>query len=224
MFCYIFSFIQSISLLRHLDLFEGSCVYEEGPNKILCAVIGPLETKTRDETVGEATIDVVIRPDIGVPSIKDIQMEQIIWRTISPIIIRTMYPHSLIQVVIQIVSCEKSENVIVSLLSAILNATFISLLDSGVAMMNTFSAVSLAILSKEGETSFILNPSLKILNDATSTHILCYAFPDEKLILCDSIGFFTENQFIEILSKALIACKDIHEKIKAEIMKKIKEK
>ncbi|KTW31011.1 exosome non-catalytic core subunit RRP46 [Pneumocystis jirovecii RU7] len=206
-----------------LTRVEGSCIYEEGPNKILCAVIGPSETKTRDEVIGEATIDVIVRPDVRGSSTKDIQMEQIIWKTISPMIMRTMYPHTLIQMVIQIISREKSEN-IVSLLAAILNTTFISLLDSGVAMTNTFSAVSLAVLSKEGETSIILNPSLKILNDATSSHVVCYAFPDEKLILCDSIGFFTENQFIEILSKALIACKDTHERIKATIIEKMKEK
>ncbi|KAG4304591.1 hypothetical protein PORY_001984 [Pneumocystis oryctolagi] len=206
------------SLLSHV---EGSCIYEEGLNKVICTVIGPLETKTRNETLGEATLDVIIRPDIGMSGAKEMQMEQTIWKTVSPMIMRTMYPQTLIQIVIQIISCEKSENMLASLLSATLNAAFISLLDSGIAMTNTFSAVSLAILLKEGETSVILNPSLKISNDSISTHVVCYSFPDEKLLLCDSIGFFTEYELTEILSKALVACKDIHNKIKETIIKKM---
>ncbi|KAG5440213.1 hypothetical protein PCANB_001783 [Pneumocystis canis] len=201
-----------------LTRVEGSCIYEEGPNKIVCAVLGPSEAKTRDEAFREAVLDVIIRKDIGVT---ELQIEQIVWRTVSPMIMKTMYPHSLIQIVIQIISCEKSENMIAPLLAAILNASCISLLDSGIAMKSTFCAVFLSIFLKDDKTSVILNPSLKILNDSTSIHVVCYAFPNKELVLCDSIGFFTENELIEILLKALTACENTHDKIKATIMENI---
>lgn len=201
-----------------LSRVEGSCIYQEGLNKIICSVVGPFEAKTRDETFGEAALDVMMRSDIGMSGAKERQIEQIIWKTISSLIIRTMYPHSLIQIVIQVVSCEKTENT-ASLVAAILNATFIALIDSSISLLCTFSAVSLAISSKNNEIS--VSPSSKILNESISTHVVCYAFPDEKLVSCESLGIFTENQFVEVLSKARIACKEVHDEIKMMITKEM---
>ncbi|EMR10872.1 hypothetical protein PNEG_01019 [Pneumocystis murina B123] len=205
-----------------LDRVEGSCIYQEGSNKVVCSVVGPSDIKTRDDALGEAALDVMIRFDIGMSGAKERQMEQIIWKTISPMIIRTMYPHTLIQVVIQVVSYERSENT-ASLLAAMLNATCIALIDSGISLLSTFSAVCLAVLLKNKEISIIVNPTLKILNECMSTHVVCYAFPDEKLLSCESIGLFTENEFFEILLKAQDACRNIHYEIKTTITKKIME-
>ncbi|KAG5440565.1 hypothetical protein PCK2_000390 [Pneumocystis canis] len=212
------NFVFKTSLLSRV---EGSCIYEEGPNKIVCAVIGPSEAKTKDEAFREAVLNVIIRKDVGVIGPKELQIEQMVWKTISPMIMRAMYPHSLIQIVIQIISSETSEYMIAPLLAAILNASCISLLDSGIAMKNTFCAVFLSVFSKDGKTSVILNPSSKILNDSTSTHVVCYAFPNKELLLCDSIGFFTENELTEIFLEASVACQDTHDKIKAVIMENI---
>ncbi|QSL66652.1 hypothetical protein MERGE_001035 [Pneumocystis wakefieldiae] len=193
-------------------------MYLEGPNKVVCSVVGPSDIKIREDALGEAVLDVMIRLDTGSPGAKERLMEQTIWKTVSPMIIRTIYPHTLIQIVIQVVSSERSENT-APLLAAMLNATCIALIDSGISMLSTFSAVSLAVLKNKDASTIITSPSFKILSDCVSTHLVCYAFPDEKLVSCESIGLFTQDEVY--IESAQDACKNIHYEMKTTITEKM---
>ncbi|KTW30194.1 hypothetical protein T552_00672 [Pneumocystis carinii B80] len=205
------------SLLERVD---GSCVYREGLNKVVCSIVGPSEIKTRDDALGEAVLDVIIRFNIGLYGAKERQIEQTIHKIVSATIIRAMYPHTLIQVIIQVISCDKSENT-ASLLATMLNATNIALIDSGISLLYTFSAICFAVIIKNKEISIIADPAQKILNECMSTHVICYSFPDEKLLSCESIGHFTENEFFEILLKAKSSCKNIYYEIKTRMTEKM---
>ena len=67
----------------------------------MCSVVGPAEVKLRDEKLDKATIEVVVRPLVGLPGIKDKAREQAIRETLEPLILSGLHPRTGIQIVIQ---------------------------------------------------------------------------------------------------------------------------
>lgn len=64
-------------------------------------MVGPTEVKIRDEQLDKATVEVVARPLIGLPSVKDKAREQNIRETLEPILLSGLHPRTLIQIVVQ---------------------------------------------------------------------------------------------------------------------------
>lgn len=48
-----------------LEQVDGSAVWTQDQTKVICSVSGPIEVKTRDEIPNAATLDLVVRPSIG---------------------------------------------------------------------------------------------------------------------------------------------------------------
>lgn len=48
-----------------LSQADGSAVWTQDQTKIICSVTGPVEVKGRDEIPNAATLDLVVRPSIG---------------------------------------------------------------------------------------------------------------------------------------------------------------
>jgi exosome complex component RRP46 len=55
--------------LSHLHRADGSATYSQNGYSIIGAVNGPIEVGRRDELPEEATIDVIVRPAVGVGGI-----------------------------------------------------------------------------------------------------------------------------------------------------------
>lgn len=64
-------------------------------------MVGPAEVKIRDEQLDKATVEVVARPLVGLPSVKDKAREQNIRETLEPILLSGLHPRTLIQIVVQ---------------------------------------------------------------------------------------------------------------------------
>ena len=56
------------ALLSHLHRADGSATYSQNGYTIIGAVNGPVEVQRRDELPEEATIEINIRPAVGVGS------------------------------------------------------------------------------------------------------------------------------------------------------------
>lgn len=48
-----------------LNQADGSAVWTQDQTKVICSVTGPVEVKTRDEIPNAATLDLVVRPAVG---------------------------------------------------------------------------------------------------------------------------------------------------------------
>lgn len=48
-----------------LDQVDGSAVWAQDQTKVICSVTGPVEVKSRDELPNAATLDLVVRPSVG---------------------------------------------------------------------------------------------------------------------------------------------------------------
>ena len=90
----------------------------EGQTKALVSINGPIEVSRRDELVSETTIDIQFRPISGFsgsscrlhnltsPGPEEKTIELKLKQFISSLIIRTLNPRSLVQIVVQILSVD----------------------------------------------------------------------------------------------------------------------
>lgn len=67
----------------------------------MCSVVGPTEVKIRDERLDRAVIEVVARPLVGLPGVKDKALERNIRETLEPLILSGLHPRTGIQIVVQ---------------------------------------------------------------------------------------------------------------------------
>ena len=86
-----------------LCLFSNALIQQFllGGSSVMCSVVGPTEVKIRDEKLDKATIDIVARPLVGLPGIKDKALEQNIRETLEPLILSGLHPRTMIQLVVQ---------------------------------------------------------------------------------------------------------------------------
>lgn len=105
-----------------------------GETKVLVSINGPIEVPRRDELVSETTIDIQFRPLSGFPGslpfiVSVLRMlgphektlELKLRQFISSLILRTLNPRSLVQIVIQIVSIDTTSTDPVKHLSPIIH-------------------------------------------------------------------------------------------------------
>lgn len=51
-----------------LSQVDGSATWQQGQTKVIASVSGPIEVKARDEVPTAATLDLVVRPAVGLSS------------------------------------------------------------------------------------------------------------------------------------------------------------
>lgn len=85
-----------------LDQVDGSSSWSHKNVKVVASATGPIEPRQRDEVPTEATLDLIVRPATGVITTREQRLESQICQVFSSVIIRHMFPRSLIQLVVQI--------------------------------------------------------------------------------------------------------------------------
>ena len=81
---------------------DGSAVSSAYGFTVLGAVNGPNEVQRRDELPEEAAIEVLVRPAVGVGSIRERYFEEIISATLRSVINVRRHPRTLIQITLQV--------------------------------------------------------------------------------------------------------------------------
>lgn len=114
--------------LSNLGRADGSASYSSNGYTVIAAVNGPIEVQRRDELPEEAAVDVVVRPAIGVggshylccllrPSltickgVRERYLESIVQRTLRQVILISAHPRTLIQVTLQIIAAQETQNI-----------------------------------------------------------------------------------------------------------------
>lgn len=133
-----------MSLLSRAD---GSASFSLGDDAaVIACVYGPTDVRISKEKIDRATVDVLVKPKIGMQNCASKLKEEIIRNSVEASVIGTLHPRTGINVIVQEIQGKGSSG---SLLAASINATCLALLDAGLPMRSMFAAVSCACRQKE---------------------------------------------------------------------------
>ncbi|KAF3932182.1 hypothetical protein ABW20_dc0108973 [Dactylellina cionopaga] len=191
---------------------DGSCQYfcPTSRTSILTSVNGPIEVRAKDELPNDATIEVVVKPGIGVGGVRETRLSTLLHSTLKSLILTTHHPRTLIQIVAQIIQSEDHTSIPL-LLSPLLNCAVLSLLVAGIPMRTTGWSIHLAVIpagisipssstalvvdrsAREGEAGdamqtdtadiIVRNPNRALLSKAKSSHTLVFSKEGEMLLI-----------------------------------------
>jgi len=146
--------------MRPLLRADGSAVFRLGRTAVMAAIFGPQEPKSRArELFDRATLEVFVRPHVGIPGTAEKQLEGYVQRQLEHLVMREQYPRTSIMVVLQVVSVDGSVAAVAG------NAAFLALLDAGVAMHSTVLSITVGVRLVEeptagcGSATLLLDPN-----------------------------------------------------------------
>ncbi|XP_029781433.1 exosome complex component RRP46 isoform X2 [Suricata suricatta] len=131
---------------------DGSASFLQGDTSVLAGVYGPAEVKVSKEIFNKATLEVILRPKIGLPGVAEKSRERLIRNTCEAVVLGALHPRTSITVVLQVISDAGS------LLACCLNAACMALVDAGVPMRALFCGVTCAL---DSEGTLVLDPTAK---------------------------------------------------------------
>ncbi|KAI8981560.1 ribosomal protein S5 domain 2-type protein [Pilobolus umbonatus] len=186
-----------------LNRADGSSKFELGSTAVIASVNGPIEVSLRDEKLDEATVEIIVKPAVGMSSIKEKLMESVLGTAFKPVILGGMMPRTLIQIVVQITKDDGCA------LAACINAITLALLDAGIPMKYMIASTT-CIIDKTKEV--VLDPTMAELENSVSVHTFAFdnAKPSPHSILFDSDGVFSEEEFSACYELCSQAVEQIH--------------
>ncbi|KAI9784624.1 MAG: exosome non-catalytic core subunit rrp46 [Geoglossum umbratile] len=202
----------SDATLSHLHRADGSATYSQNGYSIIGAVNGPIEVGRRDELPEEATVDVIVRPVVGVGGTKERHLESIIHSTLQHVILIQNHPRTLIQVTLQVIKMPDSGTVNskkgqflspLQILPALLQTSLLALLSASIPLSTTFTTSLVAVA--HGGTP-IINPSPQDLQHAKSTHVVTFS-ANGDLLVAESLGEFTVGDWELVFEMGLHAAR-----------------
>jgi exosome complex component RRP46 len=192
--------------LHPLRRADGSAVFSDGLYTVIAGVNGPIEVQRRDEIPDEAAIEVNIRPGAGVGGPRERWLENIVHAVIRSVLLVNQHPRTLMQITLQIAKEPQGKSrqttADIAILPTLINASFISLVDSGLPLGATMSAV-LAISRDNREVVYA--PQEKDLLNCRSVHAFAFNQDGEQLFE-QSSGEFDLELWEKIADGAQSAC------------------
>lgn len=185
----------------YLQNVDGSCLYSLNSTKVISSVTGPIEPKPRQELPTQLAIEINLRPATGVPTTREITLQNKVRTVITPILASYKFPRQLCQITLQLLQSGETESLFNQLeLAACINSTVFALVDSGVPLKNLAMATTIVIDSNNN----IINENITddILKNSKSAHVIVYQIENNKpsnLLLMDSHGDFDEDDVFKVL-------------------------
>jgi exosome complex component RRP46 len=206
-----------------LSRVDGSAELSVGTTKVITSVTGPIEPKIRQELPNLASLEIIVRPSLGVSTTREKALEDKLRSILQSIIIRYKYPRQLIQIVVQFLITENNINdngsnqhnkdFTLTELNAAINCCYFALIDANIALYNSFSSTSICLPLDTKKENYIFNPNMNDLIVSESHHVICFSIKDSKaanLLLLESHGKFSEDQLLLAIRKAGDECESIH--------------
>jgi len=193
-----------------LDRADGSCLIQWGRNKILAAVYGPRELHPKHmQMPGQAYIRCEYRmatfsvPDRKrpAPNRREKEISKLLGEALNPALFTYLYPRSVIDVFIEVLQADGGTR------CAAITAASLALADAGIPMRDLVTGVAAGNL----EEKIVLD--LDDVEDKEGKGDLPIAYlPNlEKVVLLQSDGIFTPDQYKEALDMLVPACKEIYQ-------------
>ncbi|KZP17086.1 ribosomal protein S5 domain 2-like protein [Athelia psychrophila] len=142
---------------ERLDRVDGSARFIFGETAALASLSGPMEVRLALEHPSRATLEVILRPLSNMPGTEAKSLASTIRTLLTPALLLTANPRSLLQLVLQSLSpgvsgTEKSADP--RLVAAMVNASTLALLNAGsVPMQGVVCAVAVGLLSPSPPSS-----------------------------------------------------------------------
>lgn len=185
---------------------DGSATYADKLFSVLSAVNGPVEVSRRDELPEEAAIEVNIRPGSGTGGPRERWLEGVVHSVLRSVLLVHLFPRTLVQVTLQVV---KEPGVVfrkgrgdVAVLPALINAAFLALVDGGLPLDTTMSAVFIA---QTANGDIVEQPSTTELEGCKSVHAMAFNASGDVL-MAESTGGFGNDDFVTIADTAQKRC------------------
>ncbi|NXJ15510.1 EXOS5 protein, partial [Odontophorus gujanensis] len=122
---------------------DGSAAFVQGDTSVLAGLYGPAEVKGSRESPDGATVEVLLRPKIGLPGVAERSREQFLRRTFEAVLLGALHPRPSITVPPQLLAC-------------CLNAACMGLLDAGLPLSSLFCGVTCAL---DAQGDIVLDPT-----------------------------------------------------------------
>jgi exosome complex component RRP46 len=134
-----------------LERADGSCRWKQGETEVLAGVFGPVEPRGgRKEDESKAELKVLFFPATGHQTPESTTYQNYLQNMFQDIILLSLHPKSLIQIVVHVLSDDGSE------LSACCNAITMALIDAGITIRTIVVSVDIAILENN---TIIVDPT-----------------------------------------------------------------
>lgn len=130
----------------HLGLLsraDGSCRFAMGETEILAAVYGPNVIGGKEEKNDRAILSVNVKQPAGHAANTEIHLSNLVKSTLENSLLLQLHPRCRISIILQIIHSDGS------VLSHLVNAATLALLDAGIQMKYVINAISIAIKKKD---------------------------------------------------------------------------
>ncbi|ORZ35289.1 exosome component 5 [Catenaria anguillulae PL171] len=187
---------------------DGSAQFTVDKTSVICGIHGPVEVKLRDEKLDRATLEVVFKQHISLPTTREKFLETTIQSTLEPLIKTALHPRTLIQLSFQTIQNDGS------LLAAAYNAACVALIDAGIPLQSAFAAACIAILP---DGTVLMDPTADEEEQAASVHTFVFdsaTMGESGAYMVHSNGQFTVEQFEKCYQYAKAAAKHVIEFLK----------
>ncbi|GAB1291744.1 Exosome complex component RRP46 [Apodemus speciosus] len=161
---------------------------------VLAGVYGPAEVKVSKEIFNKATLEVILRPKIGLPGVAEKSRERLLRSTCEAVVLGALHPRTSITVVLQV------------LLACCLNAACMALVDAGVPMRALFCGVTCAL---DSDGNLVLDPTTKQEKEARAILTFALDSTEQKLLMSTTKGLYSDAELQQCLAAAQAASQHI---------------
>ncbi|XP_075773941.1 exosome complex component RRP46 [Pelodiscus sinensis] len=158
---------------------DGSAAFLQGDTSVLAGLYGPAEVKGSRELYDQATLEVLLKPKVGLPGVFEKSREQLIRRTCEAVILGTLHPRTSVTIVLQVVSDAGS------LLACCLNAACMGLMDAGLPMKSLFCGVTCAL---DADGALSLDPTAKQEKEARALLTFAISSVERRVLMSTTKG------------------------------------
>ncbi|XP_034405128.1 exosome complex component RRP46 isoform X2 [Cyclopterus lumpus] len=173
---------------------------KEGDTSVLAAAYGPAEVKVSKEIYDRATLEVLIQPKVGLPSVRERSQEQCVRETCEASLLLSLHPRSSLTLILQLIHNDGS------ILSCFLNAACMALMDAGLPMSCLFCGVTCAI---NADGQIITDPTA--VQEKESRAVMTFAIDSTKrrVMMSSTKGSFSVHE----LQQCIAVSQEASEKI-----------
>ncbi|XP_047450980.1 exosome complex component RRP46 [Mugil cephalus] len=175
---------------------DGSASFVQGDTSIMAGVYGPAEVKVSKEIYDRATLEVLIQPKVGLPSVRERSQEQCVRETCEASLLLSLHPRSSLTLILQVLHDDGS------LLSCSLNAACMALMDAGLPMSCLFCGVTCAIGS---DGQIITDPTAAQEKESRALMTFAIDSTERRVMMSSTKGSFSVyelQQCIAVSQKA----------------------
>ncbi|XP_074872413.1 exosome complex component RRP46 [Carettochelys insculpta] len=195
--CALRPFSCELGLLSRPD---GSAAFLQGDTSVLAGLYGPAEVKVSRELYDQATLEVLLKPKVGLPGVFEKNREQLIRKTCEAVILGTLHPRTSITIVLQVISDAGS------LLACCLNAACMGLMDAGLPMKCLFCGVTCAV---DAAGTVSLDPTARQEKEARAVLTFAISSVEQCVIMSSTRGTCSVEELQQCIAAAQRAASTI---------------